>query len=569
MNRLLSVCAIFAGLLVLTAAISAPAAPSVQVYANRLELHRGDDFQIWVSAENPDQEVAVDFYLILRTPDGTYLFWPSFTTTPEWFTVTLPAQFRLDPTMLFEMQVAEASPLGTYTWYGVLTRAGETTIFGSYGQVSVNVVSAGEPLAAFATANPMRGTAPLTVNFHGDATGGIAPYKFYWDFESDGTFESQGQDVQHVYESPGMFEAVLAVVDAGGTEADDYLTINVSARMTVEVVADPDSGNAPLHVSFMAIVKGGFEPYTYEWDFQGDGKVDDTTRAPEFTYTTEGRYYCTALARDSRGQMAWDIATITVDSPQAPPGMVLVPAGEFTMGSTENGTMSDETPVHQVWLDSYYIDRYPVTNSQYREFVLDTGNPEPAFWDDDNLNQPDQPVVGISQQEAEVYCLWAGKTLPTEAQWEKAAKGPTSRMFPWGDSLPNYGDLWFANLHQKDAAADADGFQYTSPVGYYNGLNPGTGDGKSPYGCYDMAGNVWEYCSDWYASDYYQASPYRNPTGPELGTIKVIRGGSYDSPTWDIRSSRRNWRAPDDWDQFVGFRCAAPAPAASDMYGEN
>jgi len=406
---------IFASLLVLSVVISAAAAPSVRVYADKLELHRGDDFQIWVSAENPDQEVEVDFYLLLRTPSGTYLFWPGFTTRPEWLTVTLPAQFSLDPTMLFEMQVAEASSLGTYTWYGVITRAGETTIFGDYGQVSVNVTSTSPPLAAFASANPMRGEAPLNVSFHGDATGGIAPYRFYWDFESDGIFESQGQDVQHEYEAPGMFEAVLAVVDADGTQAYDYLTINVSAKLSVEAVADPDSGNAPLSVSFMAIAEGGFEPYTYEWDFQGDGRVDDTARAPEFTYTSEGRYSCTALVRDSTGQMAWDMITITVDSAQAPSGMVLVPAGEFTMGSTENGTMSDETPVHQVWLDSYYIDRYPVTNSQYREFVLDTGNPEPAFWDDDNFNQPDQPVVGISQQEAQVYCLWTGKLLPTEA----------------------------------------------------------------------------------------------------------------------------------------------------------
>ena len=549
--------------------MSAAAAPSVQVYANKLEFHWGDDLQIWVAAQNPDVELEVDFYLFVRTPSGVFLFWPSFTRTPEPYTVTLPAGFILNPTKLFQMQVAEGSPLGTYTWFGALTNAGDIWIIGSYGKVSVSVIGGGTPLAAFATANPTRGPAPLTVSFQGHATGGLAPYRFYWDFTSDGILDYEGQDIDYVYVKPGMFEAVLLVVDAAGAQADDFVTINVSSELTVEAQANPDSGDAPLDVSFTATVSGGFAPYTYEWDFQGDGRVDDTRRTPEFTYTKEGRYNCAVRATDERDNTALDIITITVDSAQAPPGMVLVPAGEFSMGSTENGTMGDETPVHAVWLDAYYIDRYPVKNSDYRKFILDTGNREPAFWDDSNLNQPDHPVVGITHEEAAAYCIWVGKSLPTEAQWEKAAKGPAHRMFPWGDSLPHYGGVWFANLHDTDVPADEDGFAYTSPVGYYNGENPGTGDGKSPYGCYDMAGNTWEYCSDWYVTDYYQFSPYQNPTGPAFGTIKAIRGGSYDNTTWGIRSSCRDWRVPSDWDQFVGFRCAVLVSAAGDMYGED
>ncbi len=563
-NRLSCAC-LFSAILVGVAMLAA-AAPSVQVYANELEFYWGDDLQIWVAAQNPDEEIDVDFYLFVRTPSGAFVFWPSFTTTPEPLTCTLPAGFDMEPTMLLEMQVAEGSPLGTYTWFGALTNAGDSLIIGDYGEVSVDVISGSEPLAAYATANPMRGPAPLTVSFHGAATGGLSPYQFYWDFTSDGVFDYEGQDMDYIYGTPGMFEAVLVVVDAEGTQADYFLTINVSNELTVEIEANPASGEAPLEVSFTATAAGGFEPYTYEWDFQGDGRVDDTRRAPDFTYTAEGRYNCAVRATDSRGATAMDVITVMVDSAQAPPGMVLVPAGEFSMGSTENGTMSDEAPVHAVWLDAYYIDRYPVTNSEYREFFLDTGNLEPAFWDDENLNQMDYPVVGVTSEEALAYCVWAGKSLPTEAQWEKAAKGPTHRMFPWGDHLPNYGGVWFANLHDADTAADADGFAYTSPVGYYNGLNPGTGDGRSPYGCYDMAGNTWEYCSDWYTTDYYAFSPYENPTGPGFGTIKTIRGGSYDSPTWDIRSSCRDWRARSDWDQFVGFRCAVSVAASGDMY---
>ena len=548
---------------------SAAAAPSVQVYANELEFYWGDDLEIWVAAQNPDEELAADFYLFVMTPSGVFLFWPNFTTAPTPYTSTLPAGFSMDPTMLLAMQVAEGSPLGTYTWYGVLTNAGDNMIIGDYGQRSVDVISSAEPLAAFATANPTRGPAPLVVSFGGEATGGLSPYQFYWDFTSDGAFDYQGQEMEYIYGTPGMFEALLVVVDAGGAEAEDFVTINVSAELSVIAEANPESGEVPLEVSFTATAYGGFEPYTYEWDFQGDGLVDYSGRMPEFTYTSEGRYNCAVRATDSKGDTALDIIAITVDSAQAPPGMVLVPAGEFTMGSIENGTMGDETPVHDVWLDAYYIDRYPVTNSDYREFILDTGNMEPAFWDDENLNQPDQPVVGITHEEALAYCVWVGKTLPTEAQWEKAANGPTHRMFPWGDNLPDYGGVWFANLHDTDVGEDADGFEYTSPVGYYNGLNPGTGDGKSAYGCYDMAGNTWEYCLDWYMDDYYQYSPHENPTGPAFGTAKTVRGGSYDSPTWDIRSSCRDFRAPGDWDQFVGFRCALPVSAAGNVNGED
>ncbi|MBN1593112.1 MAG: SUMF1/EgtB/PvdO family nonheme iron enzyme [Candidatus Coatesbacteria bacterium] len=550
-------------------AAAAMADPAVQVYTNKLEYYWGDDLKVYVAAQNPDSEIEVDFYLFLKTPSGKFLFWPTFSTTPQPNRYTLPAGLDLQPTVLIDMQVAEGAPLGTYTWYGALTNAGDIWIIGEYGQVSVDLISSSEPLSAYATANPKRGPAPLRVSFHGEATDGMPPYSYYWDFTSNGIIDYEGQDIEYTYGTPGMYEALLVVEDAEGSTAEDYLTINVSNELTVEIEASATSGEAPLKVSFTANATGGFEPYTYEWDFQGDNKLDDTTRTPEYTYTTAGKYNCAVRATDSRGSTAMDRLTITVDSGTAPPGMVLVPAGEFSMGSTENGTAGDETPVHDVWLDAYYIDRYPVTNSEYREFILDTGNLEPAYWDDENLNQPDHPVVGITEEEAQIYCIWVGKTLPTEAQWEKAAKGPTHRMFPWGDFQPNSGGVWYANLNDPGAGADADGFEYTSPVGYYNGLNHGTGNGGSPYGCYDMAGNVWEYCSDWYTTDYYYFSPYENPTGPSFGTIKTIRGGSYDSPVWDVRTSCRDWRIPTEWEQFVGFRCSLTLAAAEDMYGED
>ena len=192
--------------------------------------------------------------------------------------------------------------------------------------------------------------------------------------------------------------------------------------------------------------------------------------------------------------------------------------------------------------------------------MIDTMHFEPAFWYDDNLNPLDRPVVGVTYYDALAYCEWAGGTLPTEAQWEKAAKGITHRMYPWGDNLPGSGDTWFANYHPSDMPADEDGYEYTSPPGYYDGVHSGTGNGASPYGCHDMAGNVSEWCKDWYYPDSYEYTSYENPTGPEYGTLKVIRGGSYDSSYWDVRASARSWLVPLDVSPFVGFRCVNEIP---------
>ena len=544
------------------------AIPAVQVYVNKLEFYRGDTMEVYVSAQNPGEEITVDFYLYVRMPDRKFYFWPTFSQTPQPYTVMLPSGFEIGPIKVFEIELPESTPLGTYTWYAALTRAGDTTIIGKASKVSVIVRGEAEVLRAFASANPMRGIVPLTVRFSGSAMGGVAPYQFAWDFDSDGAFDAVGAEATFCYETPGLYDVVLRVTDDIGSFAEDFLTITAAARLSVTAQADPTEGEVPLLVSFMATAQGGFGPYSYSWDFDGDGRTDSTQRAPEYTYTVAGRYEAVVRATDARGNIAQDEVEIDVRNPQPPPGMVLVPASEFTMGSTENG-MGDETPVHKVWLDAYYIDVFPVTNQQFRKFVLATGHIEPAFWDDDNFNQPDQPVVGVTFYDALAYCRWAGKRLPTEAQWEKAAKGPVHRMYPWGGFLPNAGGLWWANLHYQGFSADADGFAFTSPVGYYNGSHSGTGDAKSPYGCYDMSGNVWEWCSDWYDPQYYSVSPYRNPAGPESGEYKVIRGGSWDSPEWDVRCSCRNWFSPLDLSNFIGFRCAVEVSPAHNVDGEN
>ncbi len=231
--------------------------------------------------------------------------------------------------------------------------------------------------------------------------------------------------------------------------------------------------------------------------------------------------------------------------PPAPKDMVLIKAGEFWMGSIEGD--SDEQPVHKVWLDAYYIDRYEVTVKKFQEFSEETGYPMPKqpIWNGEN-----HPVVNVTWKDATVYARWAGKRLPTEAEWEKATRGGLSKkIFPWGNRSPGGRDANFAdsrtNLSWKEKGVD-DGYRYSAPVGSYK---------PNGYGLYDMAGNVWEWCSDWYNPHYFQQSTKKNPKGLESGYKNVVRGGSWLYPSYNIRCSSRNGLEPYYRGESGGFRC--------------
>jgi formylglycine-generating enzyme required for sulfatase activity len=208
-------------------------------------------------------------------------------------------------------------------------------------------------------------------------------------------------------------------------------------------------------------------------------------------------------------------------TPSAPPGMVYIPAGEFIMGSDEGD--SDERPVHTVYLDAFHIDRTEVANAQYQACVEAGACDAPSnttYYDNSNYAQ--HPVVHVSWDDADAYCRWAGKRLPTEAEWEKAARGTDGRRYPWGNSEP---DCNKANYN--------DCVGLTTEVGSYPA-------GASLYGVLDMAGNVWEWVADWYDPGYYSQSPTRNPPGPDSGELRVLRGGSwYRSTPSGIRCALR------------------------------
>ncbi|HAV93221.1 TPA: hypothetical protein DCW38_08610 [candidate division WOR-3 bacterium] len=228
--------------------------------------------------------------------------------------------------------------------------------------------------------------------------------------------------------------------------------------------------------------------------------------------------------------------------------LIYIPAGEFTMGS-ESGE-SDEKPVHKVYLDGYYIMKYEVTNKQYKKFCDETGRSYPSDPGYSGMssyftNYPDYPVVEVSWNDAKAYSKWAGLRLPIEAEWEKAARGTDSRTYPWGN-----GDPGTNRCNYDPGNYTEDGYKYTSPIGSYE-------NGRSPYGCYDMAGNVWEWCSDWYGNNYYRDSEYRNPKGPSSGDYRVIHGGSWDNGAYGIRSALRGYGTPSIMYNPGGFRCSA------------
>jgi formylglycine-generating enzyme required for sulfatase activity len=221
--------------------------------------------------------------------------------------------------------------------------------------------------------------------------------------------------------------------------------------------------------------------------------------------------------------------------------MVLVPAGEFMMGS--NDGEGDERPVHWVCLDAFSIDKYEVTTTRYAAFLQATARRAPERWNEvSHVSDGERPVIGVDWHDADAYCRWAGKRLPTEAEWEKAARGPDGRKYPWGNEEPT-------TRHANFGKSSWNGYTTLITVTEQEA-------GKSPYGAYGMAGNVWEWVADWYDKTYYQNSPDRNPTGPASGQAKVLRGGSWGNNPRAVRSATRNGLYPTDRYDNRGFRCA-------------
>ena len=242
--------------------------------------------------------------------------------------------------------------------------------------------------------------------------------------------------------------------------------------------------------------------------------------------------------------------------------MVYVLAGEFIMGSDPGMDpyfWGAESPSHTVYVDAFWLYQTEVTNAMYAQCVeagscnlpKQTNTSTGADYYS-NSSYADYPVIHVTWYQARDYCTWVGGRLPTEAEWEKAARGDDGRLFPWGNSYPsssqaNLCDQGCSNSGERVSALD-DGYAETSPVGNYPA-------GASPYGALDMAGNVWEWVADWHQVGYYANSPYENPQGPAGGERKGMRGGSWFNGVDGVRAVARASRKPNDSFYSVGFRC--------------
>ncbi|HEV7821377.1 MAG TPA: SUMF1/EgtB/PvdO family nonheme iron enzyme, partial [Burkholderiales bacterium] len=216
----------------------------------------------------------------------------------------------------------------------------------------------------------------------------------------------------------------------------------------------------------------------------------------------------------------------------------IIPGGVFMMGNGE------DAPLREVHVDAFYMDVYEVSLSLYARFLKATGSQTTSdYWSEKDLGAyGDRPVIGVSWHEASAYCKWAGKRLPTEAEWEKAARGLDERAYPWGNDEPR---------------PDLASFGKRSDTPLATGVVPVTAlaNGKSPYGIYNLAGNVAEWVSDWYAESYRRGD-VRNPTGPAEGTGKLLRGGGWDDAAQALRTTKRFFASPEDTADDRGFRCA-------------
>ncbi len=271
-------------------------------------------------------------------------------------------------------------------------------------------------------------------------------------------------------------------------------------------------------------------------------------------------------------------------SAAVPDDMALVPGGEFLMGSPEGSDgLPDEQPQRLVLTAPFWIDRNEVTNDAYERFIQATGHRAPAnaspastLWE---KNAPisgigNHPVVNVSWEDAVAYCTWMGKRLPTEAEWEKAARGTDGRRYPWGNEWDfkkaNSASYWAGRTIDFQSGTDWEAFWIrgegakiskdkgikgevlTMPIASFP-------ESASPYGLHDMAGNVAEWVQDWYNPNYYKDAPLSDPQGPPRGAIKAMRGGSWLKPAISLRTSDRDWGTMDSRPSGTGIRCAKDA----------
>ena len=237
----------------------------------------------------------------------------------------------------------------------------------------------------------------------------------------------------------------------------------------------------------------------------------------------------------------------------AEPEMVFIPGGDYLRGRSHSlpddglkwfpNLLKDSRPVRSITVDPFYLDKHETTNREFAEFLAASGGPAPYYWPGGKppSGKENHPAVNVTWDEAGAYCEWAGKRLPTEAEWERAARGLREGLkYPWGDNEP-----------EKDKLARYDGIDGPGDVCAFP---------ENAFALCDIVGNVWEWCSDWYAKEYYEQAPEQNPAGPEEGLYRVLRGGSWLDPPKYLTCSFRSFTRSVERSPTIGFRCASDFP---------
>ncbi len=357
----------------------------------------------------------------------------------------------------------------------------------------------------------------------------------------------------------GLLSACLAVGFGTQAAADDYkpvpgLSAKDRALLAAGMVQQGQCRNALIEIQ-----EASKELSDDESLIRLKGTCQAEMLAPDAKETILKWLQIAPQGHAERGKMLALLAKVQAPS-EVPYEWIPVPAGEFEMGAEGGAAEADEAPKHKVYLDAYLIGKYEVTNKQYHMFVKATGHrlpqnccePKYTTWKGDAPmdGTDDLPIFNISWDDAAAFCKWVSGRLPTEAEWEKAAKGTDGRIYPWGNESPMSGNR--ANFSFEPVSVWEGPASLAKKDQYEHG--------KSPYGAYEMAGNVWEWVSDWYDEAYYKNGPAKNPMGPADGKTKVIRGGSWRNNADTIRTTNRNGKhVPSDRRVYIGTRCAKDA----------
>lgn len=497
----------------------------------------------------PDQGATVGSYVVLdgsgsTDPDGDPLSY-------RWTQTVGPAIVLSDAADVLPMFLPELS--GTY---GFSLTVDDGHLGSVPDTVTITVAAQTIPIASAGRDTSVNLGAEVNLDGSGSRDPDGDPLSFQWTQIFGSTVVlSDATDVLPVFrpEKSGSYLFSLVVNDGHGDSVPDSVTIKVSPPGIPIAFAGRDR-SVTLGDTVDLDGSGSRDPdgdsLSFQWTqtFGPTVILSDTADAhPVFLPEKFGDFRFSLTVDDGQFVSVPDTITITVNSKDralwATPAstvheLVLVQAGPFEMGSE---LFSIDRPVHTVQLDGYYIDKFEVTNALYQIFVAATGWQQPSYAGDRLFNAAQQPVVGVTWFDAERYCGWAGLRLPTEAEWEKAARGTDERSYPWGeeivDDMANFG------------VGTGTKVGTTTRVGSYPA-------GVSPYGAYDLAGNVWEWVADWFDGSYYRSNPVSNPIGPESGSSRVQRGGSWLEAPTTLRSSSRFALPPSILSFHLGFRCA-------------